>query len=56
MDSVGLVEELRGLVDEYGGFILVMDNGAARTSRQTRAWLDEHPGVRVYTPRSTPHG
>jgi transposase len=52
MDSAAFVEVLQGLIDEQGDvFTLVMDNGSAHTSRQTRAWLGEHPGIRVvHTP------
>ena len=52
MDSAAFIEVLQGLVDEHGDFFtVVMDNGSAHTSRQTRAWLVERPGIRVvHTP------
>lgn len=52
MDSAAFTDVLAHLVDTYGEvFTLVMDNGPAHTSRHTRAWLDDHPGITVvYTP------
>ncbi|WP_328295906.1 IS630 family transposase [Kineococcus sp. NBC_00420] len=52
MDSAAFTDLLKNLQAEHGPvFTLVMDNGSAHTSKHTRQWLTEHPGVTVvHTP------
>ena len=52
MGSASLCHLLSRLLHEHGPVSAsIMDNGAAHTSRATRAWLAQHPGVTVlHTP------
>ncbi|WP_425433582.1 hypothetical protein [Kineococcus xinjiangensis] len=57
MDSTAFTDVLARLIDTCGeAFTLIVDNGPAHTSRHTRTWLDEHPGITVMHPRLTPPG
>lgn len=48
MSSTAFTAVLQALIDEHGDVLtLVMDDGPAHASRQTRAWLVEHPGIHV---------
>ena len=52
MDSASFCHLLDRLLLEHGEiFTLIMDNGPAHTSRATRAWLAQHPGITIlHTP------
>jgi hypothetical protein len=52
MNSTAFITVLEDLTTLHGPvFTLIMDNGPAHTSRATRAWLAEHPGITVcHTP------
>ena len=52
MDSASFTNLLEDLHVEHGPvFTLVMDNGSAHTSKHTKHWLEEHPGITVlHTP------